>query len=51
MLSTLLIIFLVLALVGTVPVWPHSRSYGYYPSGVSGIFLIILIIMLLRGGI
>lgn len=51
MLSTILIIFLVLMLVGTVPVWPHSRNYGYFPSGIGGFLLIVVIIMMLRGSI
>ena len=50
--STILLIILVLLLVGALPTWPHSRSWGYYPSGGLGlILLIILVIVLLRGGI
>jgi hypothetical protein len=49
--STLLIILLVLLLVGALPTWPHSRSWGYYPSGGLGVILVILIILLLMGRI
>jgi len=46
----ILLIILVLLLVGALPTWPHSRSWGYYPSGGLGlVLLIILIIVLLRG--
>jgi len=49
MLSTILLIVLVLLLVGAVPVWPHSRSWGYYPSGGVGLLVIILLVLLLAG--
>lgn len=49
MLPTILLIVLVLLLVGAVPVWPHSRSWGYYPSGGVGLLVIILIVLLLAG--
>ncbi|HEV2380528.1 MAG TPA: DUF3309 family protein [Terriglobia bacterium] len=49
MLGTLLIIVLVLALVGALPTWPHSRSWGYYPSGGLGLVVVILIVLLLMG--
>ena len=45
----LLVILLLLLMVGSVPRWPHSRSWGYYPSGTIGIIVIILIIMLMLG--
>lgn len=48
-LSTLLIILLVLALVGAVPVWGYNRSWGYAPSGLVGVVLVILLILLLMG--
>ncbi len=48
-LSALLLVMLVLFLVGALPTWPHSKSWGYGPSGVSGLFVIILIILLLSG--
>jgi hypothetical protein len=47
--STLLIIVLVLLLVGAVPAWPYSRSWGYYPSGLLGVILLIIILLLLTG--
>ncbi|MEC5163796.1 hypothetical protein ACFDR9_004223 [Janthinobacterium sp. CG_23.3] len=49
MLSTILLIILVLALIGALPAWPHSRSWGYGPSGVAGLVVIILILLLLTG--
>ena len=48
---TILIIILILMLVGAMPTWPHSRSWGYYPSGGLGLVLLILIILLLLGRI
>jgi hypothetical protein len=52
MLYTILLILLILILVGALPTWPHSRNWGYGPSGGLGLILIIiLIIVLLRGGI
>ena len=51
MLSTLLIIVLILALVGALPTWPHSRDWGYYPSSGAGLILAIIIILLLLGRI
>lgn len=49
MLATILIVFLILMLLGSVPRWPHSRSWGYYPSGGVGLLLFIVIILLLMG--
>jgi len=51
MLGMILLIILVLMLVGAIPTWPHSRSWGYYPSGGLGLILLILIILLLLGRI
>ena len=48
---TILIVILVLILVGVLPTWPHSKSWGYYPSGGLGLILLILIILLLIGRI
>lgn len=45
----LLLIVLVVLLVGAVPVWPHSRNWGYYPSGGVGLLVLILIVLLLTG--
>lgn len=49
--STILLIVLILLLIGAVPTWPHSRSWGYFPSGILGIVLIVLVVMLLTGRI
>jgi len=51
MLGTIIIVVLVLLLVGALPSWPHSRSWGYYPSGGLGLVVIIVIILLLLGRI
>ncbi|MBY0544212.1 MAG: DUF3309 domain-containing protein [Gammaproteobacteria bacterium] len=51
MLMTVLLVILILALVGAIPTWPHSRGWGYYPSGLLGLVLIILLILLLLGRI
>ena len=45
----ILLILLVLLLLGVFPTWPHSRSWGYRPSGIIGIILVIVVIMLLMG--
>ncbi len=50
-LGTLLLIVLVLALIGVIPAWPHSRSWGYGPSGVVGVILVILLVLFLMGQI
>jgi hypothetical protein len=49
MLATVLIIVVILMLVGTIPTWPHSKGWGYFPSGGLGVVLLILIILLLMG--
>ena len=49
MLSTILLILLILLIVGALPTWGHSRSWGYGPSGIGGVILIILIVLLLTG--
>jgi len=49
MLGTILIVVLILMLVGAFPSWPHSRSWGYWPSGGLGLVLTILVILLLVG--
>jgi Protein of unknown function (DUF3309) len=50
-LGTILIIILLLMLVGALPSWPHSRSWGYYPSGGLGFVLVIVLVLLLLGRI
>ncbi len=47
--STLVLVLLVLFLVGALPAWPHSKSWGYGPSGISGLLVLVLIILLLTG--
>jgi hypothetical protein len=49
MLGTILIIVLVLMLIGALPSWPYSSGWGYYPSGLFGLILLIVIIMFLLG--
>ena len=49
MLGTILIIVLILMLLGTIPAWPHSRGWGYYPSGGLGLLLTIIIVLVLLG--
>jgi hypothetical protein len=49
MLATILIVFLVLALVGALPRWSHSREWGYYPTGGVGLVLLIAVILVLLG--
>lgn len=51
MLGMVLIVVLLLMLIGAVPAWPHSRDWGYYPSGGLGLVLVILVILLLLGRI
>jgi hypothetical protein len=48
-LGTVLLIVLILILVGALPTWPHSRSWGYTPSGVIGLVLVVLLILVLLG--
>jgi hypothetical protein len=47
--TTILLVILVLMLVGAVPAWPHSRSWGYAPSGTLGLVLLILLVLVLTG--
>jgi hypothetical protein len=49
--STILLIILVLLLIGAIPAWPYSRSWGYYPSGGIGLILLIVIILAVMGRI
>ncbi|ODN70963.1 DUF3309 family protein [Methylobrevis pamukkalensis] len=49
--GTILLIVLVLLLIGVIPSWPHSRSWGYGPSGILGAVLIVVLILLLLGRI
>ena len=51
MLGTILIIFLILALIGALPRWSHSREWGYMPTGGLGVALVVVVILLLLGRI
>lgn len=50
-LTTILLIVLILVLVGALPIYPHSKNWGYFPSGGVGLVVVILIILLLMGRI
>ena len=49
MLGTILLIILILILIGSLPAWPYSRGWGYYPSGGAGLVVLILVILLISG--
>lgn len=49
MLGTVLLVVLVLFLVGAMPTWPHSRTWGYMPSGILGMVLLVVLVLLLMG--
>jgi hypothetical protein len=49
--STILLIILILLLLGAVPAWPHSRSWGYGPSGVLGLLVVVLLVLAVTGRI
>ena len=49
MLGTVLLVVLVLVLLGALPTWPHSRNWGYYPSGMLGLVVLILLVLVLMG--
>jgi len=51
MLGLILIVVLLLVLIGALPAWPHSRSWGYYPTGGLGLVLVIVVVLLLLGWI
>ena len=51
MLGTILVVLLILMLIGSFPTWPHSKNWGYFPSGGLGLVLAILIILVLLGRI
>jgi Protein of unknown function (DUF3309) len=48
-LGTILLIVLILILIGVIPTWPHSKSWGYGPSGALGVVVLIIIVLLLMG--
>jgi hypothetical protein len=47
--STILLVLLILLLIGALPTWPYSRSWGYYPSGGLGLIVLILLVLALSG--
>jgi hypothetical protein len=47
--GTILLIVVVLILLGVLPVWPHARSWGYGPSGIAGVIVVILLVLVLMG--
>ncbi|HEY0585409.1 DUF3309 domain-containing protein [Pseudoduganella sp. S-14] len=47
--ATILLIVLVLLVIGALPTWPHSRNWGYAPSGIAGLIVVVLLILLLTG--
>jgi hypothetical protein len=49
--GTILLIVLVLLLIGALPTWGHSRSWGYFPSGIIGLVVVVLLILFLMGRI
>ena len=51
MLGTVLVVILLLAFVGALPRWPHSRNWGYYPTGGLGLILLIVVVLLIIGRI
>ncbi len=51
MLGTILLVILILLLLGALPTWPHSKNWGYFPSGGLGLVVVILLILLLLGRI
>ena len=50
-LGTILVVVLILMLIGVIPAWPHSKNWGYLPSGGLGILLLVIVILLLAGRI
>lgn len=49
--GTIILIILVLALIGALPTWPHSRNWGYFPSGALGVVVVVVVVLLLMGRI
>jgi hypothetical protein len=49
--ATILLIILILLLIGAFPTWPHSRTWGYYPSGIVGIVVVVVVVLLLLGAV
>jgi hypothetical protein len=51
MITTIIMVVLVLFLIGAIPAWPHSRQWGYFPSGTIGIILLVVLVLWLLGRI
>ena len=51
MIGTILLVILILLVIGALPAWPHSKRWGYYPSGIIGLAFIIMLILILMGRI
>lgn len=49
MIGTILLVVIILLLLGSIPRWPHSRNWGYFPSGILGLIVVVLLILLLLG--
>ena len=47
--GTILLIILILLVIGALPTWPYSSGWGYYPSGIAGLIVVVLIVLLLMG--
>ena len=47
--GTILLVILILALIGVLPTWNHSRSWGYGPTGIAGLLVVVLIVLLITG--
>jgi len=47
--GTILLVILILLVIGVIPTWPHSRNWGYYPSGIGTILVIVVVILLATG--
>lgn len=47
--GTLLLVLVILLLVGAFPAWPYSRNWGYFPSGILGVILLIMVLLLITG--
>jgi len=47
--GTILLIVLILILIGVIPAWPHARSWGYAPSGIVGLILVVVLVLFLMG--
>ena len=50
-LGAILLVIVILMLVGVLPTWPHARSWGYGPSGLAGVVVLVVIVMLVTGGL